>query len=66
MIVRVQSPCKDCSNRELGCHSTCKKYIQFQEDTQAETKARRDFLKVHNEHVGFLTEQKRKRERAHR
>lgn len=64
--MRVQSPCKDCSNRELGCHSTCKRYIQFQENTQAETKARRDFLKVHNEHVGFLTEQKRKRERAHR
>lgn len=66
MIMRVQSPCKDCSDRELGCHSTCKRYIQFQEANQAETKARRDFLKVHNEHIGFLTEQKRKRERAHR
>lgn len=64
--MRVQSPCKDCSDRELGCHSTCKRYIQFQEANQAETKARRDFLKVHNEHIGFLTEQKRKRERAHR
>lgn len=64
--MRVQSPCKDCSNRELGYHSTCKRYIQFQEANQAEAKARRDFLKEHNEHIGFMTEQKRKRERAHR
>ena len=25
-------PCKDCPNREIGCHSKCKKYIQFKND----------------------------------
>lgn len=64
--MKVQSPCKDCSDRELGCHSTCKKYMKFQEDNQAEAKAKKDFLKEHYEHIGFMAEQKRKREKAHR
>ena len=25
-------PCKDCLNREIGCHSQCKKYIKFKND----------------------------------
>lgn len=25
-------PCKDCPNREIGCHSKCEKYIQFKND----------------------------------
>ena len=25
-------PCKDCPNREIGCHSQCKKYIKFKND----------------------------------
>ena len=25
------SPCKDCGFRRLGCHSSCKPYIDFQE-----------------------------------
>lgn len=29
MIVR--SPCKDCPDRQLGCHSTCKKYLTYKE-----------------------------------
>lgn len=29
MIAR--SPCKDCLDRQLGCHSTCKKYLTYKE-----------------------------------
>ena len=25
------SPCKDCINRALGCHSTCKSYKEWEE-----------------------------------
>lgn len=25
---RTISCCKDCDNREIGCHSTCEKYIK--------------------------------------
>lgn len=33
------SPCKDCPDRYLGCHSECEKYIEFQK-SRAEEKAR--------------------------
>lgn len=23
------SPCKDCPNRQIGCHSKCEHYIEF-------------------------------------
>ena len=26
----IQAPCKDCSDREIGCHSSCRLYIDFQ------------------------------------
>lgn len=25
------APCKDCTERQMGCHSTCPKYKQYQE-----------------------------------
>ena len=25
----MTNPCKDCEDRQLGCHSGCKKYIEF-------------------------------------
>lgn len=25
----AQAPCKDCKERELGCHSKCEKYLAF-------------------------------------
>lgn len=28
----MRPPCKDCVDRSVGCHSTCKKYKQFKED----------------------------------
>lgn len=62
----AQAPCKNCLDRELGCHSTCEKYIQFQVDNKAETEARRSIMNEHNQHVSFLAEQKRKRMRSHR
>ena len=27
--MRPQSPCKDCPDREVGCHSKCQKYAEF-------------------------------------
>ena len=28
---RVSSPCKDCQTRFVGCHSSCVKYIDYQQ-----------------------------------
>lgn len=25
----MKAPCKDCPDRQVGCHSTCEKYITF-------------------------------------
>lgn len=29
MIVKDNCPCKDCTNRQLGCHDTCDAYTQY-------------------------------------
>ena len=30
----ITCPCKDCTDREIGCHSTCEKYINWCEERQ--------------------------------
>lgn len=27
-----KAPCKDCPNRQVGCHSTCEKYLTFRKE----------------------------------
>lgn len=27
----INAPCRDCPDRYLGCHDTCKKYISYKE-----------------------------------
>lgn len=26
---QTTAPCKDCEDRQIGCHSICEKYIQY-------------------------------------
>ena len=28
-----KAPCKDCPNRQVGCHSTCEKYIEYKKES---------------------------------
>lgn len=28
-MTRLIAPCKDCEERQIGCHSTCEKYLQY-------------------------------------
>lgn len=28
----VQPPCKDCPDRQVGCHAKCEKYIAFRRE----------------------------------
>ena len=32
----MKSPCKDCADREIGCHGTCEKYQYFQKHHKEE------------------------------
>lgn len=45
---RIQAPCKNCTDRQLGCHDTCDKYIEY----ATELKALNDRIKEGNRHVG--------------
>lgn len=47
--VRTQTPCKDCKERALGCHSKCEKYAKFKESL-AKLAAQKDaYRKAHPE-----------------
>ena len=37
--MKAKSPCLNCPDRTIGCHSTCEKYIEFQK-VHAEEKAK--------------------------
>ena len=35
----IESPCKDCRDRELHCHGKCEKYIEYKVAASDERKA---------------------------
>lgn len=36
----MKSPCKDCPERYVDCHSRCKKYLAYAAEREAERQAR--------------------------
>jgi hypothetical protein len=38
-----KAPCKDCKERELGCHAKCEKYIDFKQEREQENKVEREY-----------------------
>lgn len=42
--MRPESPCKDCSERRLKCHSSCERYKQFK-------RKRREFVEARHGEV---------------
>lgn len=45
VLAMLKSPCMDCPDRQLGCHSDCEKYIYFQ-NRHKEEKARISEAKI--------------------
>jgi hypothetical protein len=44
--IKMKAPCKNCMQRNLGCHSKCDKYQAFRtelDSINAKRKAERDF-----------------------
>lgn len=42
----TSSPCKDCEDRNVGCHSKCEKYIEFKrmrDERKTENKIKREY-----------------------
>lgn len=36
----ISGPCKDCTERYVGCHSKCEKYVDFRKRLDAENEIR--------------------------
>jgi len=39
---KPDSPCKDCCDRYVGCHSSCVRYISYQQDLDAKRKMNKE------------------------
>ena len=63
---RTKSPCLNCIDREVGCHSRCERYSRFRNEIDDEKKVVRDFKAQHNEHMAFLKQQKDRHRKQHR
>lgn len=57
---RPQGPCYKCADREIGCHSTCEKYIEYQADNELYKEMVRMARNYHSRIAGYESE-KRKR-----
>ena len=44
----MKVPCKNCEDRELGCHSECEKYLEFQEQRRSVNKKRQHDAVMHD------------------
>lgn len=40
-ITRVEFPCKNCTERHIGCHSTCAKYLEKKKEADAILEAKK-------------------------
>ena len=60
------SPCKDCPDRNIGCHSVCEKYLSWskkhEEEKEVIRKAKAEEL-MYLSHVGRMKEALRRKKR---
>lgn len=42
-VTREIAPCKDCANRNPGCHDKCEKYLAWKVKLNELNKARREY-----------------------
>lgn len=47
--------CYNCNKREIGCHSTCKTYIEAKEQYEAEKAAYKESQKIDKMHREFIS-----------
>lgn len=55
---KTKAPCKDCPDRKVGCHSECKKYIEWKQihDREVEAvKKQRDIEIMNVERIRRIT-----------
>ena len=57
---RYMSPCKDCENRELGCHSNCEKYLEFRKVIDHKNKEYRKNKEIYEYALASITKSQMK------
>ena len=56
----LKPPCKDCIDRKVGCHSTCEKYIAYDEERKRISSERAKFRQVENDLVAIQLSMKKR------
>ena len=55
------SPCKDCQDRKVGCHSVCEKYKAFQESREVALKNKRAYSDANRYMAESIAKRRRRR-----
>jgi hypothetical protein len=59
----ILSPCKDCEDRALGCHSICERYIDFQKENNRVNDLRKKSRDLDTNFIEIRTTHKKKENR---
>ena len=51
--VKPVNPCKDCTDRQIGCHSTCNKYTDYVEQNEKRKAQLREIQALDNALLGY-------------
>ena len=63
---RIKSPCFNCVDRQLGCHSACDRYNSYLVDKNEFKEKIINAKKVNNEHNAFIKQQHERYRKNHR
>lgn len=50
---RIFNPCKDCADREVGCHGKCDKYAQYREELNQSKAIRNKYSERRKRNGGY-------------
>lgn len=62
-IVGKKPPCKDCTERTVGCHSKCEKYIEWKNKDSQVKEANRGVTRAMKDIIDYKLVMKHKRKR---
>ena len=57
--------CKDCTDRQVGCHSKCELYKEFQKNNSERKEAIRNYIREHNQ-TRWTVDQRLKNKKSNR
>ena len=61
----IKAPCKDCADRDLGCHSTCEPYKDYKKRYERGIEAIKRERAATNNYISFQIERQEHARRAH-